>query len=168
MPVRLAPISRKDANAFIGREHSHHEGVTSDRFRVALEHEGAVIGVCVLGNPIAPELAKSDSCMEVTRLCTLGRGGSRLLGAVVRAGLNLGYRRFVSYTRVDERGTVYRAAGWWPVARVKGRAHDTGNRAGRWLPGIVEPTTEIVDRIRWECGPDAVPRTSAIVLAEAA
>lgn len=52
--------------------------------------------------------------------------------------------------------TGIRAAGWRPVARVDGRAHDTGNRRGRWLPGIVEPTTEIVDRVRWEYGPDAL------------
>jgi hypothetical protein len=59
----------------------------------------------------------------------------------------------VSYTRVDEKGTCYLASGWRPVAIVRGRPHDTGNRALRWLPGLNEPSTEIVDRVRWERGP---------------
>lgn len=36
------------------------------------------------------------------------------------------------------------------LADVKGRAWNTGNKAQRWLPGTSEPTTEIVDRTRWE------------------
>lgn len=27
---------------------------------------------------------------------------------------------------------------------------DGGNKADRWLPGLYVPTTEIVDRVRWE------------------
>lgn len=160
--MRLAPVSRRAANAFVGAEHSHHEGVVSDRFRVALMNGAELIGVVIAGNPIAPELAKDATCIEVVRLCTLGRGGSQLLGAIARAALALGYRRLVSYTRADERGTVYRAAGWHPTARVRGREHDTGNRAGRYLPGIIAPTTEIVDRVRWEAGPGAAPEDPAL------
>jgi len=62
----------------------------------------------------------------------------------------MGVRRMVSYTRADEHGTCYRAAGWKPVATVDGRGWTTGNKAARWLPGLYEPTTEIVDRMRWE------------------
>ena len=67
----------------------------------------------------------------------------------------MGARRCVSYTRADERGTCYRAAGWVATALVDGREHTTGNRALRWLPGLYAPSTEIVDRVRWEIGPDA-------------
>lgn len=80
---------------------------------------------------------------------------SQLLGAAWRIARVFGVRRLVSYTRVDEPGTCYRAAGWVATARVRGRAHDTGNRKTRWLPGMYEPSTEIVNRIRWEIGPDA-------------
>lgn len=159
--MRLARIDRAAANTFIGVEHTHHDGVVSDRFRVALERDGIVIGVVIAGNPIGPELGK-QGCLEITRLCTTGSGGTRLLGAIARAALSLGYRRLVSYTRCDERGTVYRAAGWRPVAHVHGREHSTGNRRGRWLPGIIEPATEIIDRVRWEYGPDALPESPAL------
>lgn len=30
--------------------------------------------------------------------------------------------------------------------------HDHGNRKTRWLPGLYLPSTEIVDRVRWERG----------------
>ncbi|MCZ2441486.1 MAG: hypothetical protein LC119_15130 [Burkholderiales bacterium] len=52
-------------------------------------------------------------------------------------------------------GTCYRAAGWVPVALVKVRLDDGGNRALRWLPGLRAPSTETIDRVRWEIGPDA-------------
>lgn len=67
------------------------------------------------------------------------------------AGVTLG----TSYTRIDERGSCYLAAGWIPVAISVGRGHTTGNRAGRWLPGLYDPGTEIIDRVRWERGPRA-------------
>lgn len=56
-------------------------------------------------------------------------------------------------TRKDEDGTCYKAAGWVPVAEVEGRPWTGGNKGQRWLPGLYEPTTEIVDRIRWEKRP---------------
>lgn len=66
----------------------------------------------------------------------------------------MGIRRLISYTRVDEAGTCYRAAGWVAVEIVKGGAW-VNNTSGRWLPGLYVPSTEIVDRVRWEIGPDA-------------
>jgi len=80
---------------------------------------------------------------------------SRLLGAIWGAAKSLGFTRAVSYTRIDEPGTSYKAAGWVATHRAKGRAWDEGNKPGRWLPGLFEPTTETIDRIRWEIGPAA-------------
>lgn len=48
-----------------------------------------------------------------------------------------------------------RAAGWVAVAMVVGREWDGANKPGRWLPGLYQPSTEVVDRVRWEIGPDA-------------
>ncbi len=69
------------------------------------------------------------------------------------AGVRLG----ISYTRVDERGSCYLAANWIPVGLTVGRQHDTGNRDRAWLPGFYEPSTEIIDRVRWERGSEAHP-----------
>lgn len=59
---------------------------------------------------------------------------------------------------------MYRAASWRSCALTIGREHTTGNRSARWLPGLeAETTTEIIDRVRWERGPDAAPEAAAIV-----
>lgn len=80
---------------------------------------------------------------------------SRILGSLWGAARSLGFTRLVSYTRVDEAGTSYKAAGWVAAHRTKGREWGETNKPGRWLPGLFEPTTETVDRIRWELGPNA-------------
>lgn len=161
--IRIRPITRDDARAFVREHHSHHRrgAAPADVFRLAAELGGERVAVAIMGCATAPALGRDDT-WEVTRLCV--RTGappytaSRLLGACARvmdaAGVQLG----VSYTRVDERGSCYRAAGWIAVAYAIGRSHDTGNRAARMLPGLYEPSTEIVDRVRWERGPLAPTR----------
>ena len=138
--------------------HSHHEAALGERFALRAVVASATVAVVVVGDPVAPEL-RAVGAWEVTRLavgpdaphCT----ASRLLGAAWRQMRIYDVRRAVSYTRIDEDGTCYRAAGWVPVARVRGRDHDTGNRRGRYLPGVDMRSTETIDRIRWEIGPDA-------------
>ena len=154
--MTLVPVKLKKLNAYIEDNHRHHGRIRTDFFRVGCQVDERLAGVVSAGLPNAPMLCKKPTCCEVTRLCTdmTHSAGSLLLGAIVRAGLSLGYRRFVSYTRVDELGTVYRAANWWPVACVKGREWNTGNKRSR--KGR-KPSTEIIDRIRWECGPEAAP-----------
>lgn len=90
---------------------------------------------------------------------------SKLLGAAAQASFARGIRLLVSYTRKDEDGTCYKAAGWVAVAEVEGRRWDSGNKSQRWLPGLYEPTTEIVDRIRWERRPtEAIKAVCSMVM----
>lgn len=145
----------------VGFYHRHHKPVRSHRFAIAAMAEdradSGIVGVVVVGNPIAAAL-QDGVTFEVLRLCTVRRpcrdgfrfAATRLLGAAWRAARAMGVRRLVSYTRVDETGSCYRAANWKRVAEVKPDTHDHGNRAGRWLPGLYEPSTESVPRWRWE------------------
>lgn len=114
-------------------------------------HDGTCVGACIVGRPVAPSL-DNGTTWEVTRLCTDGHpnAASKLLGAAWRAARAQGVTRMVSYTRSDESGTSYIAAGWKTTGTVKGRGWDTGNKSQRWLPGLYAPTTEVVDRVRWE------------------
>lgn len=157
--VTLRPCSHKDAVAAVRAWHSHHEAHVGMLYAARACVDGETVAVCVVGRPVAPELAKQGA-WEVTRLAVGPNAprftASRLLGCVWKIARAYELRRLVSYTRADEEGTCYRAAGWVPVATVKGRPHTTGNRALRWLPGMYEPSTEVVDRVRWEIGPDAV------------
>lgn len=151
--LEIRPITRDEANAIVWLYHSHHDAVRSHRFAIGAFIGDGVLGCVIVGNPIAQALCDGVT-FEVLRLCTWGgrNVASRLLGAAWRASRAMGVRRLVSYLRADERGTSYRAAGWRCVADVKGRAWDTGNKAQRWIPGLYLPTTEIVDRTRWEVG----------------
>lgn len=156
--LRIAPVTRAFAQRVVAEHHSHHEPARVDVFRLGAFVGLDVAGVVVAGTPIAPAL-DNGTTWEVTRLCCLDSAprftASRLLGAIGRVAFAAGVDLLVSYTRVDERGSCYIAAGYTPAALSKGRGHTTGNRANRWLPGFYEPSTEIIDRVRWERGPRA-------------
>lgn len=150
--IELRPLTRDGANAAIKQWHSHHKPVRSHRFAIGAYVGEVLVGAVIVGNPIAAALAADPCVGEVLRLVTNRHPhvASRLLGAARRAAQAMGYRKLISYTREDELGTCYRAAGWQAVARVDGEAWNHGNKAHRWLPGLYVPTTEVVDRVRWE------------------
>lgn len=149
--IELRPVSLREANRLVERWHRHHKPVGIARWAIGAFMAGEPVGAVIVGNPKALSL-QDGVTWEVVRLVTNGvpHAASRLLGAAWRAARAMGVRTIVSYTRSDEPGTCYRAAGWRPVAAVEGRGWTTGNKADRWLPGLYVPTTEIVDRVRWE------------------
>jgi len=156
-------VTRDEANAAVRRWHRHHKPVRAHYFAAGAYDGDRLAGVIIVGQPVAPALCNGLAC-EVVRLACDGEtphAASLLLGAAWRAARALGFRRAVSYTRVDESGTCYHAAGWRRVARVKGRDWDNDAKPGRWLSldgaTLFEPATETVDRWRWEIGPDASP-----------
>lgn len=155
--IRLIPVSLAQAKQTVHEWHSHHDPMVGHMWSTgAIDMRDTLVGVVVVGRPVAQAL-QDGFTLEVTRLCC--RGGdkhvaSKLLGAAAAAAENRGIRLLVSYTRIDEDGTCYKAAGWVPSPDiVKGRDHTSGNRRTRWLPGFYEPTTEKIDRIRWEWRP---------------
>jgi hypothetical protein len=155
--IVIRPVTRTVARKAVLEWHSHHDPHVVDRLCLGA-FVGELVAVAVLASPVAGPLDDGET-WELTRVA-VGPAApphtcSRLVGAATRVGLAAGVTRLVSYTRVDERGACYRAANWRPVAVVSGRRHDRGNRALRWLPGLYEPSTEIVDRVRWEIGPRA-------------
>lgn len=154
----IVPVSREAANRFIAENHSHHGPVRADIIRCGWSVDGKLVGVVIGALPNARKLCEGGLTLEVSRLCTVGtkNAGSSLLSAITKAGIALGYRRFVSYTRIDEPGTVYRAAGWWPTHETEPGDWNTMRNSHRGLlPGIYVPATEVIARVRWEFGPDA-------------
>jgi hypothetical protein len=157
--IALRPISRDEANRYVAEYHSHHKPVVSDKFRISAvlfnEPDMPRVGVVIAGRPSA-RLLDDGRTLEVTRLCCRGKDknvASRLLAASTTAADAMGYIRVVSYIRKDESGICYEAAGWVAVAEVKGQPWTHGGKSTRWLPGFYEPSTEIVDRVRWEWRP---------------
>jgi hypothetical protein len=160
MSLRVVPISLEEARTFVGDHHRHSAPAGIARFAIGLRSGDDMVAVSVVGNPKGQGL-QNGLTFEVLRVASIAlprvNACSRLYGACARSALAMGFRRGVTYTRVDEPGSSLRASGWWPTARVDGRDWNTGNKQLRWLPGLYLPTTEVIDRIRWETGPDAAP-----------
>ena len=157
MSIEIRFVTREDANAAVAKWHSHHKPVRSDYFRCGAYVGGSLVGVAMAGRPNACALC-NGSTVEVLRVACVGghdNVASRLLGAIWGAAKSLGFTRAVSYTRIDELGTSYKAAGWVATHRTTAKAWDGDAKPGRYLPGLFISTTEAVDRIRWEIGPDA-------------
>ncbi len=166
MTVAVVPLFIVEAKAFVAAHHRHHKAPVGGLFACAVEVDGVRVAVAVVSRPSAPALAKLRTVAEVTRVASIAEvavnASSRLYSACATAALALGYRRCITYTRADESGTSLRAANWRPTATTKGAPWTGGNKALRWLPGLYEPSTEIVDRVRWEFGPDAPPELATL------
>lgn len=144
MSLRLIPLPRDEANAFVEQHHRNHGSVVGHIFAIGAETSGSIVGVAIVGRPVARELQDGFTA-EVTRLATDGTRNacSFLYGAAWRAARALGYRRLVTYTLQTEPGTSLRAAGW----RVVGET-----RAGSWnrktRPRVDKHPTQA--KLRWE------------------
>ncbi len=140
---RIVACTITRARAFVAEHHRHLGAPVSGLYAVGLSRGDDLIGVAIVGRPIARQLQDGHTA-EVTRLCTLGdrNACSMLLAACRRGASALGYWRLITYNLASEPGTSLRAAGWQEVAKVKGCSW---NRAAR--PRTARP---VVDKRRWE------------------
>lgn len=119
--LRVVPCDLKTANAFVRRLHRHSRPVVGHKFSVAVEaktrlldgHEWLLVGVAIVGRPVAPRLDDGKAA-EITRLCTDGTRNacSMLYGAARRAARAMGHDPIYTYTLPDEGGASLRAAGF--------------------------------------------------------
>jgi len=111
--MMLRTIKLRDANAYITRVHRHSAKVVGHKFSVAAWKHGAIVGVAIVGRPIAPRL-DDGATLEVLRVATEGAHNacSFLYGAAAKAAWALGYRKIITYTLARESGNSLRGAGW--------------------------------------------------------
>lgn len=142
--LELRPITLKAAREFVGRLHRHHRPPQGGLFAVAVATGAGVVGVAIVGRPVARMLADGFTA-EVTRLCTDGTKNacSMLYAAAWRAARALGYRRLVTYTLTSEPGTSLRAAGWRLIGEAGGRSWDRDSRPR-------EDNHPLQRKFRWE------------------
>ena len=126
--LALPPISLREANAFVERNHRHHKGVTGHKFSIGCTRDGELVGVAIMGRPVSRYL-DDGLTLEVNRLCTTGAENacSMLYGAAARAARAMGYQKIITYTLDTEPGTSLRAAGW-QCAGPAGGERWTGKR----------------------------------------
>ena len=141
--LRVVPCTITRARAFVAEHHRHLAPPISGLFAVGVARGEELVGVAIVGRPVARELQDGRTA-EVTRVCTAGERNacSMLLSACRRGAHALGYRRLVTYTLTSEPCTSLRAAGWREVASVRGRSWSCPSR-----PRSAGPAR---DKRRWE------------------
>lgn len=141
--MRLVPVSRREAQAFIARYHRHNRPSMVDRFRVGVADDDGLVGVAQAGLPVARRLCDGTT-LEVTRTCVkpdARNANSMLYGACARAAAALGYRRLITYTLPDESGASLRGAGWQLDTDRAGYGPNTGTawQAHQYKSGLLFP-----------------------------
>lgn len=92
--LEIVPMTLKEANAFVEQNHRHHGKVTGHKFSIGLSDGEKIVGVAIVGRPVARHLDDGWT-LEVNRLCTDGTRNacSMLYAAAWRAARAMGYKR---------------------------------------------------------------------------
>ena len=122
--LQIRHIELREANEFVSLHHRHHKPVTGHRFSIGCFSDEKVVGVAIVGRPIARRIDQYNT-VEVLRCCTDGTKNacSMLYSACRRAARELGYKRIITYILETEPGTSLVASGWNYVYT---------NRGGSW------------------------------------
>jgi hypothetical protein len=122
-------LGLEEANTFVREHHRHHPPVIGHLFSIGAALEGRIVGVAIVGRPVARERDDGVTA-EVTRLATDGTRNvcSFLYGACVRASFALGFKRIGTYILASEPGTSLIAAGWRQIGEVRGRSWSCPSR----------------------------------------
>ncbi len=138
--MRIEHIELAEANDFIARVHRHHKPVQGHRFSIAAMHGDTLVGVCVVGRPVA-RMTDQRMTLEVTRLATDGHKNacSFLYAAAARAGTSLGYLAIQTFILASEPGASLVAAGWHPLGESEGGDWNRPSRGNRRIDQPQEP-----------------------------
>lgn len=119
--MELCPVTLNEAKQFITKHHRHNMPPQGHKFSIGLTDNDALIGVCVVGRPIARY--NDDGCTaEVTRCCVLEgyrNANSKLYAAAWRAARAMGYQRIITYTLPIESGESLRGAGYQMIGMTQ-------------------------------------------------
>ena len=148
-PLKIVPLTLKQANDLVARLHRHHKPVQGYRFSIGLEVDGELRGAAIVGRPTGRKNPQY-SWVEVTRLVTDGTKNacSALYGACARIAKEMGFERIQTFTLASETGTSLRGAGWqfdgysaggdWnQPSRGNRRTDQPQGRKARWYRTLV-------------------------------
>jgi hypothetical protein len=128
--LELRPIGTREASAVVKRLHRHLPRVVGGLFACSVFANGELVGVGVASQPKAPR-SRDGFTVEITRIATDGHKNacSRLYGALCRAAAAVGYRKAVTFTRLDEPGTSLRASGFVEDGLTREQSWDRPSRS---------------------------------------
>ena len=127
--LRVAPITFKDASAYINQHHRHHNATIGCKFCISIvDADGQLRGVAVCGRPVSRRLDNGVT-LEINRVCTDGARNacSMLYGACCRIAKAMGYKKVVTYILESENGASLKASNFVCEGQAGG-THWTGSR----------------------------------------
>jgi hypothetical protein len=141
--MELRPISIRDAGRVVREWHRHLDAPQGARFAVAAWKDDRLVGVALVGNPIA-RLAMNGTTAEVIRVATDGTENacSFLYSRAKRAAQALGFTRVVTKTLPEESGASLRAVGAVATGTTRAQQWDRENRRRKQHPQA--------PKLRWE------------------
>jgi len=127
--LEIIPVNQADAKSYVSQFHRHHKPPLGSIFQVACAKDGKVVGVAMVGRPVARRLDDGWT-LEVNRCCTDGTKNacSILYAAAWRVAKNLGYKKLITYILESEKGTSLRASGWKEIGKAGGLSWDVPSR----------------------------------------
>ncbi len=142
--MKAVRVELSEANSFIAEVHRHHKPVQGHRFSIGVEHGGKLVGVAVVGRPVA-RMTDQKNVAEVTRLATDGTRNacSFLYAQCARAAQELAFTSIQTFILATEPGTSLRAAGWINRGASAGGDWNRPSRGGRRTDQPMEP------KIKW-------------------
>ena len=146
MNYHFIPIELKDANRFIAQFHRHNKPVIRAKFQIGLMDGEELVGVGVVGRPIARMLSNGKT-VEVLRTCIkegCPNACSMMYARLKQISQLLGYEKVITYTLQKESPSSLKALGASLVAEVKPQGGDRKNRRRTPQPVYREP------KYRWE------------------
>ena len=142
--MELIPMTLSEGNEFVKKFHRHHKPVPGMKFALGASKDGAVVGVALVGRPIARFLDDGWT-LEVNRCCTDGTKNacSFLYSASWRAAKALGFLKLITYTLPEEGGASLRGAGWKLLGTAGGGSWSVPSRPRVDLHPLQE-------KLKWE------------------
>jgi len=143
--MEIIPISLKFANDYVAKFHRHNKPVQGHKWSLAISVMNGIIGVGIVGRPIARYL-DDGLTLEVLRVCTNGErnANSFLYGRIAKIARLMGYKKIITYTLTKETGASLRAIGAKPVANCKPQEWNCKKRPRKTQDVYKE------EKVRWE------------------
>ena len=130
--MRVAPITFKEASAYINQYHRHHSATVGCKFCISVvDDDNQLHGVAVCGRPVSRHL-DDGTILEINRVCTDGTRNacSMLYGACSRIATDMGYSKIITYILESENGASLKASNF-VCEGIAGGEMWTGKRSGR-------------------------------------
>lgn len=184
--ITIRWVTQKRANAFVAQHHSHNDPVRGDLFRAGAFLDSELIGVGIVGRPVA-RMLNDGLTAEVLRICTDGverrvaaRNGTEhtlpvcatLYAVLARVWACYG-TRLITYTLAREEASALKGLGWKQAAQVgpagpRGWSRDGRERAQERYTLLGEQERRPIHdepKIRWEL---AMPVSRPLIMRNAA